>query len=462
MTGSMHLWHLEADTPRLPAVVEAGAAVLACVNLARELGQSVWAAIDVKSATGRRRQEIRKGRWCRNEGPNSYWEIDLGGSTPATWRAYQVLGEDESGVVVATRRFELRVAGEPVRDLAANPFSSQGSPMRPRALLALGAALAWVAPLPVAGAPVRPSAPSRWWILNVHLPYQLARGRPCSRPAGRRTRAACVRVGCSARSCRCSRLRGAAIEPAYHATYRALAAGDGLRIPGCRRAGPGVRTWLALEGGETLARAPTPSAGLWVDRGVRFFGLVHDRDGALATSAATPGPVLTGLTPLGREAVESVHAAGGVIDVSRASEMAVRDVIEIARATGRVVIASHANARALADHPQNLTDSQLMEHRAHRRRGGHHVQPQAAGPRPRGRACRRRGARPSRGQGRGGRRGGHRLGLRRGRAPAARALERRALPRLARALGDAGMTRDEVRKVLSGNALRVLCPSRKR
>ncbi len=115
MTGSMHLWHLEADTPRLPAVVEAGAAVLACVGTwPVELGQSVWAAIDVKSATGRRRQEIRKGRWCRNEGPNSYWEIDLGRFDPGDVASYQVLGEDESGVVVATRRFELRVAGEPV------------------------------------------------------------------------------------------------------------------------------------------------------------------------------------------------------------------------------------------------------------------------------------------------------------------------------------------------------------
>ena len=48
--------------------------------------------------------------------------------------------------------------------------------MRPRALLALGAALAWVAPLPVAGAPVAERA-IPVVDLNVHLPYQLARGQ---------------------------------------------------------------------------------------------------------------------------------------------------------------------------------------------------------------------------------------------------------------------------------------------
>ena len=41
--------------------------------------------------------------------------------------------------------------------------------MRPRALLALGAALAWVAPLPVAGAPVAERA-IPVVDLHVHLP----------------------------------------------------------------------------------------------------------------------------------------------------------------------------------------------------------------------------------------------------------------------------------------------------
>ncbi|MBI3202621.1 MAG: hypothetical protein HYZ29_13860 [Myxococcales bacterium] len=111
----MHLWHLELDTPRLPASAEPGEPVLACVGTwPVELGQSVWATIDVKSATGRRRQEIRRGRWCRNHGPNSYWEIDLGRFDPGDTVSYRVVGEDESREVVATRVFGIRVAGEPV------------------------------------------------------------------------------------------------------------------------------------------------------------------------------------------------------------------------------------------------------------------------------------------------------------------------------------------------------------
>ncbi|MBI3202622.1 MAG: membrane dipeptidase [Myxococcales bacterium] len=330
--------------------------------------------------------------------------------------------------------------------------------MTGRALLALGAALGPLAPLPVAGAPVSERA-LPVVDLSVHLPERLVRGQSWVAATGQADARRLRQGGVFGAVLPLVEHPGTAIEPAYHTTYRALAAGAGLRIPGCRRPGPGVRTWLALEGGETLARAPT-SAGLWATRGVRFFGLVGDRDGSLATSAATPAPVLTGLTPLGREVVGRVHAAGGMVDVSGASEMTVRDVIEIARASGKVVVASHANARALADHPQNLTDSQLVDvgrsggvvgvtfQRRQLARGRdadladvvahiRHVAKVA------GIDAVAIGS-------------GFESGVR----PPHELLNATRFPRLARALFEAGMTRDEVRKVLAGNALRVLCPSR--
>src|SRR5690606_20870976 len=41
------------------------------------------------------------------------------------------------------------------------------------------------------------------------------------------------------------------------------------------------------------------------------------------------------------------------------SDRAVEDVIALSRASGVPTIATHSNARALADHPRNLTDEQL-------------------------------------------------------------------------------------------------------
>lgn len=119
----MHVWHLEQDTPRRPELVSSGEPVVACVGTwPVEPAQSVWATFEVKSRTGRRWQDTRKGRWVRNDGPNSYWEIDLGRFERGDELAYKVLAEDAAGRVVATRQFELTVVeGEPA------PASQRGA-----------------------------------------------------------------------------------------------------------------------------------------------------------------------------------------------------------------------------------------------------------------------------------------------------------------------------------------------
>jgi len=47
------------------------------------------------------------------------------------------------------------------------------------------------------------------------------------------------------------------------------------------------------------------------------------------------------------------------VDVSHASDRAVADVLALAAETAGVVVATHSNARALCEHPRNLTDQQL-------------------------------------------------------------------------------------------------------
>jgi membrane dipeptidase len=129
-------------------------------------------------------------------------------------------------------------------------------------------------------------------------------------------------------------------------------------VPGPRP----VRTWLAFEGAGQLAGASATQIDVWVARGVRLFGPVHAYDNALATSSGRSAAfrkVAHGLTEAGRDFVAKVHAAGGVIDLSHASDATVNDVLGLAHRVQQPVVASHSNARALARHSRNLSDAQL-------------------------------------------------------------------------------------------------------
>lgn len=87
--------------------------------------------------------------------------------------------------------------------------------------------------------------------------------------------------------------------------------------------------------------------------GVRSVGLTWNyanqaADGVLEKRGA-------GLTSLGREIVALNNRYGMLTDVSHLNERGFWEVMELAR----YPVASHSNARALCDHPRNLTDEQL-------------------------------------------------------------------------------------------------------
>lgn len=148
---------------------------------------------------------------------------------------------------------------------------------------------------------------------------------------------------------------------AFFALRTALQLSQRFTLDGCARRSDRIAVWFAHEAPDELARQPT-SVGLWVTRGVRVFAIAGEADNALATAATGtgPGPV-TGLTRMGREVVRQILTAGALVDVSGASDPSIDDVIELARAAHAPVIASHANARALADSPRNLSDTQIRE-----------------------------------------------------------------------------------------------------
>jgi membrane dipeptidase len=128
--------------------------------------------------------------------------------------------------------------------------------------------------------------------------------------------------------------------------------------PGCTAPPGTVRTWLSFEGAAPLAEDPD-AVKRWVARGARLFGLVHTSDNALATSSGAPTESRVGLTAAGRDMVHRIHAAGGVVDVSHASDAATAEILRLAAEDGVPVVASHSNVRAVTSHPRNLPDALL-------------------------------------------------------------------------------------------------------
>lgn len=148
------------------------------------------------------------------------------------------------------------------------------------------------------------------------------------------------------------------LERSYQRTNDALLHTPPFVAAGCSAAPGTVRTFFAFEGAGPLADDPDALA-LWASRGLRIVGLVHTQANQLASSSGDREPKAFGLTERGRVLVERAFAFGLSVDVSHASDRALRDVIEIAARTHGVVVATHSNARALANHPRNLTDAQI-------------------------------------------------------------------------------------------------------
>lgn len=118
-----------------------------------------------------------------------------------------------------------------------------------------------------------------------------------------------------------------------------------------------ITSFLSIEGAGAFAK-DIPRIDYFIERGVRLIGPVHSKNNDLASSA-TGAKVSHGLTDLGKELCERVYSKGALIDVSHMSDAGFADLVPIAKAHGAPIVASHSNARALADVPRNLTDDEL-------------------------------------------------------------------------------------------------------
>ena len=118
-----------------------------------------------------------------------------------------------------------------------------------------------------------------------------------------------------------------------------------------------VAAFVSIEGAGAFAEDVT-QIDRFIARGVRLVGLCHAHDSALASSA-TGKKGAGGLTDEGKEIAARIYRAGALVDVSHMSDLAFDDLVPIAREHHAPIVATHSNARAVADHKRNLTDAQL-------------------------------------------------------------------------------------------------------
>jgi membrane dipeptidase len=91
--------------------------------------------------------------------------------------------------------------------------------------------------------------------------------------------------------------------------------------------------------------------------GVRIAGPVHFLNNDLGDSATDPaGPRWRGLSPLGRDYVQAANRLGILLDASHASDDALDQMLELSTAP---IILTHSGARAVFDHPRNVDDERL-------------------------------------------------------------------------------------------------------
>lgn len=118
-----------------------------------------------------------------------------------------------------------------------------------------------------------------------------------------------------------------------------------------------IVAFLSIEGGGAFAE-DVGAIDRFIDRGLRLVSPCHAKNSPLASSA-TGDRVSFGLTDKGKEFAERVYGKGALLDVSHVSDASFADIAAIARAHGAPIVATHSNARAVANVPRNLTDAQL-------------------------------------------------------------------------------------------------------
>lgn len=92
------------------------------------------------------------------------------------------------------------------------------------------------------------------------------------------------------------------------------------------------------------------------DRGIVYMTLCHNGDNDICDSASRSDNTHGGVSTFGEQVIHEMNRLGIMVDMSHAGEKSFYDALDI---SAKPIVCSHSSARALCDHPRNLTDDQM-------------------------------------------------------------------------------------------------------
>ncbi len=113
--------------------------------------------------------------------------------------------------------------------------------------------------------------------------------------------------------------------------------------------------FLTIEEGGAL-EGKIEHLGEFYEEGVRLMTLTWNHPNEIGYPNIGYRDADKGLTMFGREVVAKMERLGMIVDVSHLSD---RGFYDVAETMTKPFIASHSNARAVTDHPRNLTDDMI-------------------------------------------------------------------------------------------------------
>ena len=122
-----------------------------------------------------------------------------------------------------------------------------------------------------------------------------------------------------------------------------------------------IASLIGVEGGGQIDQSLAVLRS-YRDLGAGYLTLTHSRTIEWADSA-TDDPKHDGLTAFGESVVLELNRLGMLVDLSHVSEGTMLDALRVSKAP---IIFSHSSARALNDHPRNVSDAVLAQVKANR------------------------------------------------------------------------------------------------
>ena len=108
---------------------------------------------------------------------------------------------------------------------------------------------------------------------------------------------------------------------------------------------------MGIENGYAIGK-DLKNLQLFKEMGVSYITLTHNGDNDIADSSIGKNEH-NGLSDFGKEVVREMNRLGIIIDISHTSEKTSFDVLKISK---HPIIASHSSAKALCNHPRNISD----------------------------------------------------------------------------------------------------------